>query len=36
MNIYVGNLPFSYGSEDLSRLFAQYGEVEVGPGDLRP
>jgi RNA recognition motif-containing protein len=28
MNIYVGNLPFSYGSEDLSRLFAQYGEVE--------
>lgn len=27
MNIYVGNLPFSYASDDLSRLFAQYGEV---------
>ncbi len=26
--LYVGNLPFSTGSEDLRRLFAQYGTVD--------
>jgi RNA recognition motif-containing protein len=28
MNIYVGNLPFSYTSADLEKLFTQYGAVE--------
>ena len=28
MNIYVGNLPFSYVSADLEKLFTQYGAVE--------
>lgn len=28
MNIYVGNLPFSYDSQQLEELFSQYGEVE--------
>lgn len=27
-NIYVGNLTFNTGSDDLERLFAEYGEVE--------
>ena len=27
MNIYVGNLPWSYSSEDLERLFEQHGAV---------
>lgn len=27
MNIYVGNLPFSYNSEDLQRLFEAHGAV---------
>ena len=27
MNIYVGNIPFSYSNEDLERLFAEYGAV---------
>jgi RNA recognition motif-containing protein len=27
MNIYVGNLPWSYSSEDLERLFEEYGAV---------
>lgn len=26
-NIYVGNLPFSTGNEDLNELFAEFGEV---------
>lgn len=25
--IYVGNLPYSFNDEDLSTLFAEYGEV---------
>ncbi|HSJ26891.1 MAG TPA: RNA-binding protein [Acidimicrobiia bacterium] len=28
MKLYVGNLPFSTSSEDLSRLFAAHGAVE--------
>lgn len=28
MNIYVGNLPFSYSSSDLQRLFEGYGKVD--------
>jgi cold-inducible RNA-binding protein len=28
MNIYVGNLPFNTGEEDLRQLFATYGQVE--------
>ncbi len=27
MNIYVGNLPWSYSSEDLERLFEEHGAV---------
>ncbi|WP_221799140.1 RNA recognition motif domain-containing protein [Oceanobacter mangrovi] len=27
MNIYVGNLPYSATKEDLSALFAEFGEV---------
>ncbi len=27
MNIYVGNLPYSYTSADLERLFTEYGAV---------
>jgi len=27
MNIYVGNLPFTTGEEDLRATFAEYGEV---------
>ncbi|PIF02340.1 MAG: RNA-binding protein [Draconibacterium sp.] len=27
MNIYVGNLPFSLGEDDLKELFEAYGEV---------
>ncbi|HMA76614.1 MAG TPA: RNA-binding protein [Candidatus Krumholzibacteriaceae bacterium] len=26
-NIYVGNLPFSTGNDDLKELFAEFGEV---------
>ena len=28
MNIYVGNLPFSAGDQDLSDLFSQFGAVQ--------
>lgn len=28
MNIYVGNLPFSYNSDDLQRLFEAHGSVD--------
>ena len=28
MKLYVGNLPFSTSSEDLSRMFAAHGAVE--------
>ncbi|MEX2280252.1 MAG: RNA-binding protein [Acidimicrobiia bacterium] len=28
MKLYVGNLPFTTSSEDLSRMFAGYGAVE--------
>ncbi len=27
MNIYVGNLPFNLGEEDLRKIFEEYGEV---------
>ena len=27
MNIYVGNLPFALGEEDLRGIFEEYGEV---------
>ncbi len=27
MNIYVGNLPFNIGDEDLKKIFEEYGEV---------
>lgn len=27
-NIYVGNLPFSTGSNELEELFAEYGSVD--------
>ncbi len=27
MNIYVGNLPFSFGSDDLQKLFESHGTV---------
>ena len=27
MNIYVGNLPFNFTSEDLENLFVEYGAV---------
>ena len=27
MNIYVGNLPFNLGEEDLKEIFSEYGEV---------
>lgn len=28
MNIYVGNLPFNTGEEDLRQVFAAYGQVD--------
>ncbi len=28
MNIYVGNLPFDTGEEDLRQIFAAYGQVD--------
>jgi len=28
MNIYVGNLPYSTGQEDLEQLFSQFGQIE--------
>ncbi|WP_297089677.1 RNA-binding protein [uncultured Draconibacterium sp.] len=27
MNIYIGNLPFNLGEEDLREIFEEYGEV---------
>ena len=27
MDIYVGNLPYTYGNQDLEALFAPYGQV---------
>jgi RNA recognition motif-containing protein len=27
MNIYVGNLPFNLGEEDLKEIFEEYGEI---------
>jgi RNA recognition motif-containing protein len=27
MNIYVGNLPFNLGEEDIKEIFEEYGEV---------
>ena len=27
MDIYVGNLPYTYGNEDLEALFSPYGQV---------
>ena len=27
MNIYVGNLPFNLGEEDLKEIFEEYGSV---------
>jgi RNA recognition motif-containing protein len=27
-SIYVGNLPFAFGNEQLSELFAEFGEVK--------
>ena len=29
MNIYVGNLPYSFDRDQLRELFAQYGEVRA-------
>lgn len=29
MNIYVGNLPYSVTEEELTELFAEYGEVSA-------
>lgn len=28
MNIYVGNLPYSVGEEDLQEIFSEFGEIE--------
>ena len=28
MNIYVGNLPYSVGEDDLQGIFGEYGEIE--------
>jgi len=28
MKVYVGNLPFTVGSEKLKEIFASYGEIE--------
>jgi RNA recognition motif-containing protein len=28
MRLFVGNLPWAFSSEDLARLFSEYGEVE--------
>lgn len=28
MKVYVGNLPFSFGSEKLKEIFSSYGEIE--------
>jgi cold-inducible RNA-binding protein len=27
MKVYVGNLPFSFGNEELTNLFSPYGEI---------
>lgn len=29
MQLFVGNLPWSFSSEDLQRLFAEYGQVDA-------
>ena len=29
MNIYVGNLPFNLGEEDLKEIFEEYGAVST-------
>jgi len=28
MNIYVGNLPFSFSSDDLEQLFSEHGTID--------
>ncbi len=28
MNIYVGNLPYSVGEDDLQGIFGEFGEIE--------
>jgi len=28
VNIYVGNLPYSVGEDDLQGIFGEYGEIE--------
>jgi RNA recognition motif-containing protein len=28
VNIYVGNLPFGFGEEEVRQLFAEFGEVQ--------
>jgi RNA recognition motif-containing protein len=28
VNIYVGNLPYSIGEDDLQGIFGEYGEIE--------
>lgn len=28
MRVYIGNLPYDFGSEDLRRLFREFGEIE--------
>lgn len=28
MNIYVGNLPYSVGEDDLQGIFSEFGEIE--------
>lgn len=29
MQLFVGNLPWAFSSEDLQRLFAEYGQVDA-------